>query len=302
MSHRGESMVMPQRRYDPYSKSHDLSHPSPPPIATLTNSPSLSTSSLDRSAVSSPAPNGHHHSQSTYGAPYYSHSIKQSPKPYYASAHPPPMDNAAPPPKTTPTPRKVPQGYGGGALPGVSHIAPGTMRNGYAPAHQLPSQSDYGIILTDDAATKLSDRVRRRCFNCCTTDTSTWRRSTLNPGKVLCNKCGLFERTHSRPRPDQFPHKRGHITSAQRARTPPQQQQLPPMAPQGQQPPPHSYSHPSIAPLFARAEWRAPPPQQKGEAPPARLRPVSPTPPSSRSESPSHAKNAFSEQAHDRPA
>lgn len=40
-------------------------------------------------------------------------------------------------------------------------------------------------IYTDDASTKLSDRVRRRCFNCCTTDTSTWRRSSLNPGKVV---------------------------------------------------------------------------------------------------------------------
>ncbi|KAJ6474904.1 hypothetical protein C8R45DRAFT_834773, partial [Mycena sanguinolenta] len=67
------------------------------------------------------------------------------------------------------------------------------------------------VVHTDDAATKLSDRVRRRCFNCCTTDTSTWRRSNLSPGKVLCNKCGLFERTHQRPRPEQFPHKRGPL-------------------------------------------------------------------------------------------
>ncbi|KAJ7724642.1 hypothetical protein B0H16DRAFT_1232337, partial [Mycena metata] len=72
------------------------------------------------------------------------------------------------------------------------------------------------IVHTDDAATKLSDRVRRRCFNCCTTDTITWRWSNLSPGKYflpftdcwMCNKCGLFERTHSRPRPEQFPHKR----------------------------------------------------------------------------------------------
>ncbi|KAJ7448318.1 hypothetical protein FB451DRAFT_956629, partial [Mycena latifolia] len=63
-------------------------------------------------------------------------------------------------------------------------------------------------VHTDDAATKLSDRVQRRCFNCCTTDTSTWRRSHLSPGKVLCNKCGLFERAHARPRPEKFTHKR----------------------------------------------------------------------------------------------
>ncbi|KAJ7239240.1 hypothetical protein C8J57DRAFT_1086395 [Mycena rebaudengoi] len=49
------------------------------------------------------------------------------------------------------------------------------------------------VVHADNAATKLSDRVRRRCFNCCTTD--TWRRSHLGPGKFLCNKCGLFERT-----------------------------------------------------------------------------------------------------------
>ncbi|KAJ7766568.1 hypothetical protein DFH07DRAFT_915953 [Mycena maculata] len=78
------------------------------------------------------------------------------------------------------------------------------------------------VVHTDDAATKLSDRVRRRCFNCCTTDTSTWRRSNLSPGKVLCNKCGLFERTHSRPRPEQFPHKRGPLASSTlRSRSPP---------------------------------------------------------------------------------
>ncbi|KAJ7451919.1 hypothetical protein FB451DRAFT_1524467, partial [Mycena latifolia] len=58
------------------------------------------------------------------------------------------------------------------------------------------------LLHTDDAAsTKPSDRVRRRCFNCCMTETSTWRRANLSSGKVLCNKCGLFERTHSRPRP-----------------------------------------------------------------------------------------------------
>jgi hypothetical protein len=46
-------------------------------------------------------------------------------------------------------------------------------------------QRTNDIITTDDATRKLSDRVRRRCFNCCTTDTSTWRRSNLSPGKVV---------------------------------------------------------------------------------------------------------------------
>ncbi|KAJ7614257.1 hypothetical protein DFH06DRAFT_1014208 [Mycena polygramma] len=70
------------------------------------------------------------------------------------------------------------------------------------------------VVHTDDAGTKLSNSVRRRCFNCCTTETSTWRRSNLSPGKVLCNKCGLFERTHSRARPEQFPHKHGPPASS----------------------------------------------------------------------------------------
>lgn len=53
------------------------------------------------------------------------------------------------------------------------------------PYHPYPGPQPVTIVHTDDAATKLSDRVRRRCFNCCTTDTSTWRRSNLSPGKVV---------------------------------------------------------------------------------------------------------------------
>ena len=52
-------------------------------------------------------------------------------------------------------------------------------------AQPYPGQANY-IIHTDDASTKLSDRVRRKCYNCRTTDTSTWRRSSLTPGKVVC--------------------------------------------------------------------------------------------------------------------
>lgn len=57
---------------------------------------------------------------------------------------------------------------------------------------------------TDDAASKESQFLRRRCFNCQTTEPPSWRRSTLNPGKIVCNKCGLYERTHTRPRPLRF--------------------------------------------------------------------------------------------------
>lgn len=154
-----------------------------------------------------------------------------------------------------------------------------------SPSHYVvpPSQPNY-IVHTDDAATKLNDRVRRKCYNCRTTDTSTWRRSSLTPGKVvchhwyslslsllmiacpeqLCNKCGLFERTHSRPRPEQFPHKRGPIvtTTFKSSRSPPpSSSRLPPINAHSQAQhvapaplPPHHYDHPSIAPLMPRQE------------------------------------------------
>ncbi|KAF8517200.1 hypothetical protein BU17DRAFT_31414, partial [Hysterangium stoloniferum] len=56
-------------------------------------------------------------------------------------------------------------------------------------------------LYTDDATTKLGSYIRRRCFNCHTPDSAAWRRSSMHPGKVLCNKCGLYERTHQKDRP-----------------------------------------------------------------------------------------------------
>ncbi|KAG6849315.1 hypothetical protein H0H93_009505 [Arthromyces matolae] len=75
-----------------------------------------------------------------------------------------------------------------------------TMSMSYLPTNNpgLPVQ------LTDDAASKETQFLRRRCFNCHTTEPPSWRRSTLNPGKIVCNKCGLYERTHLRPRPLRF--------------------------------------------------------------------------------------------------
>ncbi|KAG9124739.1 hypothetical protein FRC07_010432 [Ceratobasidium sp. 392] len=64
-----------------------------------------------------------------------------------------------------------------------------------------PSRSDVQITYTDDSATKLTQYLRRRCFNCRVTEPPGWRKSTLNPGKIVCNKCGLYERSHARPRP-----------------------------------------------------------------------------------------------------
>ncbi|KAJ7218598.1 hypothetical protein GGX14DRAFT_341613, partial [Mycena pura] len=57
---------------------------------------------------------------------------------------------------------------------------------------------------TDDVAAKETLRLKRKCFNCLTTEPPSWRRSTLNPGKIVCNKCGLYERTHLGARPLRF--------------------------------------------------------------------------------------------------
>ncbi|KAJ7682098.1 hypothetical protein DFH06DRAFT_1119418 [Mycena polygramma] len=77
------------------------------------------------------------------------------------------------------------------------HMHPYQLPGGYAP-HGLPVQH------TDDAASKETQYLRRRCYNCHTTEPPSWRRSTLNPGKIVCNKCGLYERTHLRARPLRF--------------------------------------------------------------------------------------------------
>lgn len=92
----------------------------------------------------------------------------------------------------------------------VTHIVPSQNQFGRPPSagmHPLPCLAPHAGILvqhTDDAASKETQYLRRRCFNCHTTEPPSWRRSTLNPGKIVCNKCGLYERTHLRPRPLRF--------------------------------------------------------------------------------------------------
>ncbi|KAG9001158.1 hypothetical protein FRB93_012240 [Tulasnella sp. JGI-2019a] len=60
------------------------------------------------------------------------------------------------------------------------------------------------ILYTSDAASKETLHFRRRCFNCHAIEPPSWRRSTLHLGKIVCNKCGLYERTHSRSRAQRF--------------------------------------------------------------------------------------------------
>lgn len=93
------------------------------------------------------------------------------------------------------TPLIVPSQLGFAAHP-LHHHHPGFLPSG--------AGGSVPIQHTDDAASKETQYLRRRCFNCHTTEPPSWRRSTLNPGKIVCNKCGLYERTHLRPRPLRF--------------------------------------------------------------------------------------------------
>ena len=101
-----------------------------------------------------------------------------------------------------------------------SHYSP------YPYHHSPPSHPPLPVQHTDDAASKETQYLRRRCFNCHTTEPPSWRRSTLNPGKIVCNKCGLYERTHLRARPLRFDElrvggRRGPSATTAAGRSPP---------------------------------------------------------------------------------
>jgi hypothetical protein len=49
----------------------------------------------------------------------------------------------------------------------------------------FPRVVGYGEIYTDDARMRPGDGIRRHCFNCRVAETTTWRRSTLNFGKLV---------------------------------------------------------------------------------------------------------------------
>ncbi|KAF8186220.1 hypothetical protein K438DRAFT_1596680 [Mycena galopus ATCC 62051] len=78
------------------------------------------------------------------------------------------------------------------------------------------------VVHTDEAATMLSDRVWRRCFNCRTTENKTWRRSILSPGKVVSR----VKRNHTRPRSQQTLKPGPLARSNLRSRSSPQQAQV----------------------------------------------------------------------------
>lgn len=265
VTHSSDARLFNVTTFDRHHRTYTTRLPSPPPITTMSSSPSPSLS-VDRSSNSTPhirrtPPNlqqqqpmyppsydqRHHYAQRdpiahpSYSYPpqpfepqqrYEHHHHPQHPHPQHPDSH---SQYHAQPYFSVPTMAH-------------SQPPPPQMRDNYGRQYPPINQAPVTIVHTDDAATKLTDGIRRRCFNCCTTDTSTWRRSNLSPGKVLCNKCGLFERTHSRPRPEQFPHKRGPLAvSVSRGRTPPSNQ-LPPIS---NNQPGYQYHHTQLTPLTA---------------------------------------------------
>jgi len=46
------------------------------------------------------------------------------------------------------------------------------------------------VVYTDEAGIRIVGNMRRCCFNCRETETMTWRRSSLNPGKLVCLRKG----------------------------------------------------------------------------------------------------------------
>ncbi|KAJ7199769.1 hypothetical protein GGX14DRAFT_401061 [Mycena pura] len=95
-------------------------------------------------------------------------------------AHPtPPTD--APPRRVRHAPRPFPVAHGGYVLPGTILSAP-TAALGWTRRRKRDSRGAYARTTRRRSQAK---SVRRRCFKCCTTDTSTRRRSNPSTGKVV---------------------------------------------------------------------------------------------------------------------
>ncbi|KAJ7763887.1 hypothetical protein B0H16DRAFT_1455130 [Mycena metata] len=101
------------------------------------------------------------------------------------------------------------------------YLPPGAVTSDWSP-WQGGTPPGLDVVYTDDFepfGKKLRGRLRRKCFNCYTTKSPTWRRSQLNRRKIVCNKCGMFKRSHSRARPEVLTRARSHT------KTPKQQRQ-----------------------------------------------------------------------------
>ncbi|OAX33817.1 hypothetical protein K503DRAFT_775190 [Rhizopogon vinicolor AM-OR11-026] len=192
------ALLPPEYNDNPFRRS------TPSPIATLSHSPSLPVSSLEDLSVydllpDRSTPDRSVDSHSGYSDDNYLYHTALQSSPEFLTDGPGRSYSHAPLPDLEhryPHDSQLDDGPLAYTSPVVvAHIPQSRGRDNPEPSHQFPGQMPFSVIYTDDASTKLSDRVHRRCFNCCTTNSSTWRRSVSSPGKVLCNKCGLHQRT-----------------------------------------------------------------------------------------------------------
>lgn len=70
------------------------------------------------------------------------------------------------------------------SFPPPSYIDSGDPRN--RPNQFFHRIRTIEVVFTDDAKRKLGEGVHRWCFNCRAIETTTWRRSSLSPGKLVC--------------------------------------------------------------------------------------------------------------------
>ena len=197
-AHSSDARLFNVTTFDRHHRTYSTRLPSPPPIATMSNSPSPSVSA-DRSSNSTPhirrtPPNLQQQQQPMYPPSYDQrhHYAQRDP-----ITHPP---YSYPPQSFEPQQRyehhphsQHPDSHSQYHtqpyfnVPTMAHPQPPPpqMRDNYGRQYPPINQAPVTIVHTDDAATKLTDGIRRRCFNCCTTVTSTWRRSNLSPGKVV---------------------------------------------------------------------------------------------------------------------
>ncbi|CAE6411848.1 hypothetical protein RSOLAG1IB_02633 [Rhizoctonia solani AG-1 IB] len=226
MRQRAHSVMPPRRSTNYDSRTDPRAQPQP-------RRQSTSAVGLPASAPgwhSPPPPQSYYSQQDAFGAHAYIEPRAQPmppppPHPSWGYQLPPPQGyppSRAPPPRSPPPTQYDPR-YRQPSYP-YPHPSSGYGQPPYAPGPGGPTvdptifkadpygrpmptsppdstRPDVQITYTDDSATKLTQYLRRRCFNCRVTEPPGWRKSTLNPGKIVCNKCGLYERSHARPRP-----------------------------------------------------------------------------------------------------
>ncbi len=168
-------------------------HISSPPIqpTAMTSHSPASSPSWDRSSVSSaesgfvpdvptaePVPE-----QIGFGGVYYDHSQHSHYHPRWEFKFPDPGQHSA-------SSRTLEHSSD---LHVVSSPQLVSSRGEFSTRHLSRIGSDE-ISYTDEANSKISNRLRRRCFNCKASETSTWRRSVLCPGKLVGHQGYLIER------------------------------------------------------------------------------------------------------------